>query len=53
MSERAKSRCMLLIVAVLTVAAVWLNLRDKATYASMFNQPRLNEIGRASCRERV
>jgi cephalosporin hydroxylase len=43
MSERAKNQCMLLTIAALTVAAACFILRGSATYASLFNQPRLND----------
>ena len=48
MGSTAKSRLPLVIIASLTVLAAWLILRKETTYASLFNQPRLNDPAEAA-----
>src|SRR5687768_9101679 len=43
MSSTAKNRFPLVIIAVLTMLAAWMILRKDVTYASLFNQPRVND----------
>src|SRR5687767_11114615 len=43
MSASAKNRFPLVIIAVLTVVAAWMILKKDLTYASLFNQPRVND----------
>jgi cephalosporin hydroxylase len=52
-TANTKSRLPLVVIAVLTVLAAWLILRKETTYASLFNQPRLNDPAEAENMQRA
>jgi cephalosporin hydroxylase len=43
MSATVKNRFPLIVIAALTLLAAWMILRKDVTYASLFNQPRVND----------